>query len=104
MLPASFQILSRPRQEQEPFFFFPIFQGTDKVIRHLKKLPIVGEAGLGHLGYWCGALSSWVGFPPPVLSGMTSHSGARLSRLALWNILPMLEAGSLGSDPCSAAP
>lgn len=57
MFPASFQILSRPRQGQEPFF--PILQGTDKVIRHLKKLLIIGEGGPGYLDTGGVCLLGW---------------------------------------------
>lgn len=95
MFPASFQILSRPRQGQEPF---SILQGTDEVIRHLKKLLVVGETGLGYLGadWWVPCAVFLGGLSPPVLSGMTFHSGARLSMLVLRNILPILGARSPG--------
>lgn len=75
---------------------FSILQGVDKVIRHLKKLPIAGKGGYRP--------SSWVGFLP-VLSGMTSHAGARLSTHSecFGTFCSCWEPGHLDLDPCSAA-
>lgn len=81
-------------QDRDRSLFFSILQGTDKVIRHLKKLLIIGEGGLGYLS--TGGMRFL-----PVLSEMTPHGGVRLSRLVFRNILPMLGARSPGfRSPC----